>query len=174
MRPIAPDNPVMDYKTTEGQAIVKLAREKKLDVFGPNDKLRESELARVLTKIGGSRVHQSTLTRLLHGELAGKQKTLQPIADGFGMTLVEFLSRIRPEMAAPAVNTGTLPSEAADLWQLWQRVPPRQRELFREQMKSAADAAERFPELTAVVNQQAAMAATEVRLARQRQKKSGT
>lgn len=174
MRPIAPDNPVMDYKTTEGQAIVRLAREKKLDVFESDGGLNESKLARALTSAAGSRVHQSTLTRLLKGELAGKQKTLQPIADGFGMTYVEFISRIRPSVAAPAVSTGSLPPEAADVWHLWQRIPPRQREFFREQMKSAAEAAERFPDLMAVLNQQAAQAATEARLARQRQKKSGT
>lgn len=171
---VAPDNAVMDYKTTEGQAIVRLAREKKLDVFDSKDKLNETELARLLTKNANATIHQSTLTRLLKGELSGKQKTLQRFADGFGITLIEFISRIRPAAAAHVVSTSSLPPEAAEIWQVWKRVPARQRDLFLEQLKSAADFADRYPELTAVVNEPAAQAATEVRLARQRQRKSGT
>lgn len=172
MRVFAPDNAVMDYKT-EGQAIVSLAREKHLDVFDANGEVNETKLAKVLSAAARSKIHQSTLTRLMAGKLSGKTATLQRFADGFGITLVEFISRIRPATAAPTTNTSALPREAAELWQLWKRVPARQRDLFLEQIKAAAEFSERYPDLVAVVNEPATQAATEIRLARQRLKKSG-
>jgi hypothetical protein len=173
MQVMGNDNPVMDYASTEGMAIARLARERNLDVFEPTGKLNESKLAKALsTKT--RKIHQSTLTRLMDGKLAGKPTTLQKFADAFGLTLVEFMSLIRPATAAPKATTTPLPQEAAEMWQLWKRVPARQRDMFLEQIKAAAEFAERYPELTAVVNEPAAQAATEVRLARQRQKKSGT
>jgi len=170
---LANHNADMDYKTTEGQAIVKLAREKKLEVFDDTGRLKETELARILSRGAGTKIHQSTLTRLLKGELSGKEKTLQPFADGFGITYIEFISRIRPSTAAPAVSVASFPPEAVDLWKLWRRVPAKQRDWFLEQLKAAAEFAEKYPELTAVVNEPASQAATEIRLGRQRQKKSG-
>lgn len=172
MRLFAPDNADMDYKT-EGQAIVRLAREKDLAVFDADGQINETKLAKVLSTSARTKIHQSTLTRLMAGKLSGKTATLQRFADGFGITLVEFISRIRPASAAPTTSTSALPREATELWQLWKRVPARQRDLFLEQIKAAVEFAERYPDLTVVINEPAAQAATEVRLARQRLKKSG-
>lgn len=166
------ENAFMEYPTTAGRAVVALAREKKFDVFAPDGRMNERKLAAILSDRTKRTVHQSTLSRLLKGKLSGKESTLQPIADGFGLTVVEFIRRIRPEADIPPVNTRSLPPEAFELWEVWERIPTKQRAFYLEQMRAAAEFAERFPDLVMVANEQAIHAANAIRVTRQRTKRA--
>lgn len=143
-----------------------LARERDLDVFHASGKLNHNALARELTRISGKTVQQSVVTRLIGGTLKGKLDTLQPIATGFGLSLNEFVGRIRPE--STAAPTPSLPPEAAELWALWSKLPRQLRGFFTEQIKNAIATTRQYPELSAAVTGEALQAANAARIQRQR------
>lgn len=162
----------MEPQTVEN-VLSELARERQMDhVFHRDGRLNHNALARELSLIsarnGGKAVQQSFITRLIKGNLKGKPETLQPMATGFGMSLNEFVSRIRPESAMPP--SPTLPPEAAELWSLWNQLPRALRNYFTEQIKNAITSSRRYPDLAAAINRQAQEAANATRVERQRKR----
>lgn len=164
------ENAEMDRETPIREAITRLAHDQKMPVFTPNGKLNETKLAAELGKRAGATINQPTLNRFLNGKLAAKESTLAPFAKGFGISYVQFLAKIRPELQDQPASRPLSP-EIQELWNVWERVPTRQRKFFMEQIKAAADFAAKFPDMTAVVNEEATVAASVIRIQQQRTKR---
>lgn len=167
--PVRNENAQMEKASVE-QALSELARERAMDVFRDGGKLIHNALARELSRRSGKTIHQSLITRLIHGSLKGKLDTLQPVADAFGISLSDFLVRIRPDSASTTVPS--LPPEAAELWALWSQLPRQLRSHFTEQIKNAIAFRSQFPELSAAVTGEALQSANSTRLERQRKRRT--
>jgi transcriptional regulator with XRE-family HTH domain len=145
--------------TAVALAIAQLCEERRMtEVFKKDGTVNGRQLAARL------RVQQSTLHRIMSGDLTGKEETITPIATGFGLSYIEFIARIRPSANLKPVQP--LPPDAVALWEQWQQLPKGVRDYLMEQIKSTLEIVRRFPELSAVVNQQAEQAATLARIAR--------